>query len=100
EPSQIAPTVDYTALAHASKFVAPGAYRVESNTFDQGSLEDVAFRNPDASLVLLVLNSGGSAATFNIAWAGKYASYKLGGAAVATFSSPGPASHDSVEVPP
>jgi glucosylceramidase len=85
QPSQIAPTVDYTALAHASKFVAPGAYRIESNTFDQGSLEDVAFRNPDGSLVLLVLNSGGSVATFNIAWAGKYASYKLGGGAVATF---------------
>jgi len=91
EPSQIAPTVDYTALAHASKFVAPGAYRVESNTFDQGSLEDVAFRNPDGSLVLLVLNSGGSVATFNIAWAGKYASYKLGGGAVATFRWHGPA---------
>jgi len=85
EPSQIVPTVDYTALAHASKFVAPGAYRIESNTFDQGSLADVAFRNPDGSLVLLVLNSGGSVATFNIAWAGKYASYKLPGGAVATF---------------
>ncbi len=85
QPSQIVPTVDYTALAHASKFVAPGAYRVESNTFDQGSLEDVAFRNPDGSLVLLVLNSGGSIATFNIAWAGKYASYTLPGSAVATF---------------
>lgn len=84
QPSQIVPTVDYTALAHASKFVAPGAYRVESNSFDQGSLEDVAFRNPDGSLVLLVLNSGGST-TFNIAWAGKYASYKLPGGAVATF---------------
>ena len=85
QPSQIVPTVDYTALAHASKFVAPGAYRVESNTFDQGSLEDVAFRNPDGSLVLLVLNSGGSVARFNIAWAGKYARYELPGGAVATF---------------
>lgn len=91
EPSQIAPTVDYTALAHASKFVAPGAYRVESNTFDQGSLEDVAFRNPDGSLVLLVLN-GGSSITFNVAWAGKYASYKLPGGAVVTFRWNPPAS--------
>jgi glucosylceramidase len=85
QPSQIVRTVDYTALAHASKFVTPGAYRVESNTFDQGSLEDVAFSNPDGSLVLLVLNSGGSVAAFNIAWAGKDASYKLPGGAVATF---------------
>lgn len=85
QPSQIVPTVDYTALAHASKFVAPGAYRVESNTFDQGSLEDAAFRNPDGSLVLLVLNGSGANVTFNIAWAGKYASYKLAAGAVATF---------------
>src|SRR5215472_15123014 len=84
QPSQIVPTVDYTALAHASKFVAPGAYRVESNTFD-GSLEDVAFRNSDGSLVLLVLNTSGSRAHFNIGWAGKYAAYELPGGAVATF---------------
>jgi len=85
QPSQVVPTVDYTALAHASKFVAHGAYRVESNTFDQGSLEDVAFRNPDGSLVLLVLNNGGSNVTFNIGWAGKYATHKLPAGAVATF---------------
>jgi glucosylceramidase len=85
QPSKIEPTVDYTALAHASKFVAPGAYRVESNTFDEGSLEDVAFRNSDGSLVLLVLNTGGSTAHFNIGWAGKYARYELPGGAVATF---------------
>ena len=77
--------MDYTALAHASKFVAPGAYRVESNSFDQGSLEDVAFRNPDGSLVLLVLNGSGSNVTFNIGWAGTYANYKLPAGAVATF---------------
>jgi glucosylceramidase len=85
QPSKIEPTVDYTALAHASKFVAPGAYRVESNSFDQGSLEDVAFRNSDGSLVLLVLNTGGSTARFNIGWAGKYAAYELPGGGVATF---------------
>lgn len=85
QPSQITPTVDFTALGHASKFVAPGAYRVESNTFEQGSLEDVAFRNPDGSLVLLVLNDSGAAVTFDIAWAGKFASYTLAAGAVATF---------------
>jgi glucosylceramidase len=85
QPSQITPTVDFTALGHASKFVAPGAYRVESNTFDQGSLEDVAFRNPDGSLVLLVLNSSSASVTFNIGWSGKFATYTLPGGAVATF---------------
>jgi len=84
-PAQVIPTVDYTALAHASKFVQPGAVRVDSNSFGQGSLEDVAFRNPDGSLVLIVLNSGGATTTFNIAWNGKYASYSLRKQSVATF---------------
>ena len=85
QPSKVVPTVDFTALAHASKFVVPGAFRVESNSFEQGSLEDVAFRNPDGSLVLLVLNSGSSYVTFNIAWGEKFATYKLASNAVATF---------------
>ena len=85
QPSKIEPTVDYTALAHASKFVVPGAYRVESNTFGEGSLEDVAFRNPDGSLVLIVLNTTGGSVTFNIGWAGKHANYKLPAGAVVTF---------------
>jgi glucosylceramidase len=85
KPAQVIPTTDYTALAHASKFVRPGAVRVESNTFGQGSLEDVAFRNPDGSLVLLVLNSGSGPSTFNIAWHGQYAQYVLQKQGVATF---------------
>jgi glucosylceramidase len=91
-PPKITPTVDFTALAHASKFVAPGAYRIESNTFEQGSLEDVAFQNPDGSIVLMVLNSSSAPIAFNIGWKGQYASCRLGAAAVATFrwpSSPG-----------
>jgi len=84
-PSQVIETVDFTALAHVSKFVEPGAYRIDSNSFGEGSFEDVAFRNPDGSIVLLVLNSANAAAEFNIEWKGKFASYKLGPAAVATF---------------
>jgi len=84
-PSQVTETVDFTALAHASKFVEPGAFRIDSNTFGEGSLEDVAFRNPDGSVVLLVLNSAGTPTEFNVEWDGKYTSYKLGSGAVATF---------------
>ena len=87
-PSQITETVDFTALAHASKFLKPGAHRIESNSFEQGSLEDVAFQNPDGSIVLLVLNSASAPITFNIGWKGKYASYQLGPADVATFRWP------------
>jgi glucosylceramidase len=84
-PSQVIETVDFTALAHASKFVEPGAFRIDSNSFGEGSLEDVAFRNPDGTIVLLVLNSASTPTEFNIEWKGRYAFYKLGSAAVATF---------------
>jgi glucosylceramidase len=85
-PAQVIPTTDFTALAHASKFVKPGAVRVESNTFGQGSLEDVAFRNPDGSLVLLAVNGSNGDMAFNIAWNGKYALCTLRKGSVATFT--------------
>jgi glucosylceramidase len=84
-PAQVIETVDFTALGHASKFVQPGALRIESNSFGQGSLEDVAFQNPDGSIVLLVLNGGGSIMKIDISWRGTYASATLGPGVVATF---------------
>jgi glucosylceramidase len=84
-PSRIIPTVDFTALGHASKFVTPGAFRIDSSTFEQDRLESVAFRNPDGSIVLIVLNGRTTGATFNLSWKDKYASYHLEPAAVATF---------------
>ncbi len=47
---------EYYALAHASRFVRPGAWRIAS-TSPAGDLESVAFRNADdSSRVLLVVN--------------------------------------------
>jgi glucosylceramidase len=89
-PAQVKPTVDYTALGHASKFLLPGARRIESNTFGQGSIEDVAFQNPDGSIVVIVLNSSDSSISFNLSWRGQFAQYKLAGAEAATFVWGGP----------
>jgi glucosylceramidase len=83
--AEAVPTIDFTALGHASKYVRAGAVRIDSNTFGQNSLEDVAFRNPDGAIVLLVLNSSNQPLTFNIAWSGRYAVYTLKGGYVATF---------------
>jgi len=84
-PAQVKTTADYTALGHASKFVRSGARRIDSNTFGQGSMEDVAFQNPDGSIVLLVLNSSEGTAQFNIGWRGQFATYKLASGTAATF---------------
>ncbi|MGO9087136.1 MAG: glycoside hydrolase family 30 beta sandwich domain-containing protein [Terriglobales bacterium] len=77
--------MEYYILGHLGKFVVPGAYRIDSNTFGAGSIEDVAFQNPDGSIVLLVLNSASNAGTFTVSFKGQSFSYTLPAGAVATF---------------
>jgi glucosylceramidase len=78
---------EYYVLGQASKFVKPGAVRIDSNTFGPGNLEDVAFRNPDGSSALIVLNADtASARTFNVEENGQYFTSTLPARAVATFS--------------
>ncbi|HET7893827.1 MAG TPA: glycoside hydrolase family 30 beta sandwich domain-containing protein [Candidatus Sulfotelmatobacter sp.] len=84
-PATISFNVEYYVLGHLGKFVVPGAHRIDSNTFGAGSIEDVAFRNPDRSIVLLVLNAAGNAAAFNVSFKGQSFNYTLPAGAVATF---------------
>jgi glucosylceramidase len=77
---------EYYVLGQASKFVKPGAVRIDSNTFGSGNVEDVAFQNPDGSDALIVLNADASSAhTFNVDENGQYFTYSLPAKAVATF---------------
>ncbi len=78
---------EYYVLGQASKFVKPGAVRIDSNTFGSGNLEDVAFRNPDGTNALIALNADTSNAhTFNVDENGQYFTYTLPARAVATFT--------------
>lgn len=83
-PPTITNNVEYYVLGHAARFVVPGAYRIDSNTFGSGSVEDVAFQNPDGSIVLIVLNSGASS-SFTVTWNNQSFIYSLPAGAVATF---------------
>jgi glucosylceramidase len=76
--------VEYYALGHASKFVRPGAARVASSTDVQG-LATVAFRNPDRSVALIVLNAAPAERTFAVRTGGRAFTYTLSAGAVATF---------------
>ncbi len=76
--------VEYYALGHASKFVDPGAVRIASNSV-AGGIEDVAFKNPDGSRVLIALNNSSSSNTFKVSWNGQSFTYTLAAGAVATF---------------
>jgi glucosylceramidase len=96
-PSTVSMTVDYVALGHASKFVVPGASRIESNS-RSSALENVAFRNPDGSIVLITLNSGSTALPFTVEWSGQTFAYRLDAGAAATFLwKPNPKSEPTAE---
>ena len=77
---------EYYGLGQASKFIKPGAVRLDSNTFGSGNVEDVAFKNPDGSHALLVQNANSASQTFNVSENGQSFTYTLPGKSVATFT--------------
>lgn len=84
-PATITYNVEYYVLGHLAKFVVPGAHRIDSNTFNADGIEDVAFQNPDGSIVLFALNSESAPETFSVSWKDAYFNYTLPSQSVATF---------------
>ncbi|TLZ39553.1 MAG: glycosyl hydrolase [Bacillati bacterium ANGP1] len=78
--------VEYYALAHASRFVRPGAHRIES-TSDIEGLKCVAFRNADdGSMVVIVFNSAVEPRLFSVKSDGRAFRYTLRGRSLVTFT--------------
>lgn len=75
--------ISYYLIAHASKFVRPGATRISSNI--TGNIQNVAFKNSDGSKVLIVLNTDTVSQPFNVAWQSKFFTYSLPKGSVATL---------------
>jgi glucosylceramidase len=73
----------YYTVAHASKFVRPGALRIATNELE--SLPNVAFVTPGGRKVLIVLNGAGSAQTFNIREGDNLVTSSLPAGAVGTY---------------
>jgi len=57
---------DYNMVAQFSKFVAAGAKRVASGYGSTGTVTDVAFVNPDNSLVTVVVNQTAASQSFTL----------------------------------
>jgi len=74
----------YYTVAHASEFVQAGAVRIASNTFTS-SIQNVAFKNPDGTKVVVALNTASSTQSFKIKWGSESFTYSLPAGAVATF---------------
>ena len=88
-------TRDFSDLGQASKFVHPGAVRIESPTFadfrdtsnasSKGGLEDVAFANPDGSKVVVAFNSSDAPITTAIRFHGESVTHTIAARSAATF---------------
>lgn len=85
-PAKYTPTVDYFAVGHASKFVQPGAHRIESTDLGRESLETVAFQNTNGSIALLVLNNHSKETAFHVRWRERSFDYVLPSGALVTFA--------------
>lgn len=56
--------VEYYALAHLSKFVADGAKRIKTNPVT--AVEHVAFKNPDGTVAVVILNGANNFQRVNL----------------------------------
>lgn len=74
---------EYYTLGHVSKFVDPGAYRIESTSDGDATPRQVAFLNPDGSIVLII--EFDAATTFSVNWNGQYFNYSLPSPGAVTF---------------
>ncbi|MBK1812392.1 glycoside hydrolase family 30 protein [Clostridium sp. YIM B02505] len=75
----------YYYIGHFSKYVKPGATRIESIIDSTSNLEQVAFQNEDGSIALIVMNESDNTESFDIESDGQYANYVLEAHSIATF---------------
>ena len=73
----------YYIIAHASKFVRPGSYRIFSSVTT--NLPNVAFVTPAGKVVLIAINTNNQPQSFNIKFKGKSATTSLNQGTVATY---------------
>ncbi len=72
---------EFYSLAHLSKFVDPGAFRIASD-----DAKSVAFANPDGTIALVAYNDSASPRDVLVHWKGRMLSYQLPRQSVATLS--------------
>lgn len=74
----------YYSMGHTSKFVDPGAYRVDSNSFN-GDIENVAYLNPDGTRVVVISNRTSTQRNVKVKWGSQSFTYNVPGNGAVTF---------------
>ncbi len=85
QPSTITYNGDFYALAHASKYVHPGAARIDSTLTGTG-IEQVAFQNTDGSIALLAFNSSDTDQVIALRWHQRTAPVTLPAHSLVTYT--------------
>ncbi|WP_338491100.1 lectin [Streptomyces sp. SJL17-4] len=81
---QVDYTVEYYTTGHLTKFVKPGAYRIDSTA--NSTVQNVAWRNADGSKALIAHNGGTSAQSVRVDWGNQSFTYTLPARTTATFA--------------
>jgi len=81
---QVDYTVEYYDMGHLTKFVKPGAVRIDSSA--NATIPNVAWKNPDGSKALIAYNGGSSAQSVKVVWGNQSFTYSLPAATSATFT--------------
>ncbi|MEU4410256.1 ricin-type beta-trefoil lectin domain protein [Streptosporangium sp. NPDC023963] len=89
---QVDNTIEYYTTGHLTKFVRPGAFRIDSTA--NATIQNVAWRNSDGSKALIAHNRGTSAQSVRVNWGGQSFVYSLPARTTATFTWSGTPSGD------
>jgi len=81
---QVDYTVEYYDMGQLTKFVKPGAYRIDST--NSSSVPNVAWLNPDGSRSLVAYNETGGTQATTVNWNGENFTYNLPAKTSATFT--------------
>lgn len=91
-PGQVDKTVEYYTMGHLTKFVKPGAARIESNA--NSAVKNVAWKNPDGSKALIAFNTTSGSQSVRVNWGSQSFVYTLPTKTSATFTWSGSQSGD------
>jgi glucosylceramidase len=78
--------VSYYVIAHASKYVKPGSFRIKSS--ENVAFPHVAFLTPEGTMVLIILNEANEPASISLKIGTKFISTTLASRSVSTIAVP------------
>jgi glucosylceramidase len=84
QSGQVTYTIEYYDMGQLTKFVQPGAYRIESTA--NPAVPNVAWLNPDGSKALIAYNETGGPQPITVNWGGESFTYTLPAQTSATFT--------------